>query len=635
MALTVVAAISLVTLAAIVKANPESELDQRLLTNIGQWGKGLFGGGLGDWYDLLANYTGQWPAVTAMFVAVLVTMLIGGANNGVALAMTLALVGTADLLAGYGLGWFAEVDRPTGGENSFPSGHVAYITSASIMLFYVAWLRRFPTPVLVLLVLIQGFFIYSSGMSRLYEADHWPSDVLGGYILGLLGPLIFIPVFHRLERIRWVTAPRIGIDVPAPGSDDAITAGSYGSAVVIEPSRGTATKYFDPPVMLRALYWLSFQKAFPYMSNKDAIEAAIHRRRIAGLITKYRFQENLVAQITSVEWNNGKAGLVTEYLPGGEPESNIEAWDYLSAVEVLFEEAGLPGWQLNPHNPHAHTNLVRRPDGKFAIIDMESGFVTPFPSRSLMRGSLKHGTLPVFDDIDFDRMRVFVEERETDLHRTLGEAGYAELLDSIEKGEAAYVRWHRSEPRIWGRLIRWTYRALNIRADFSTARRGLAGAQQKAMSFLDHGLVRWEEEGRITTERATEVREALDDPAVAVALEHLGAHMMISVVFRFPFGSIVRFLWVLTFMVRASDAVVRRRPNKFGGLAVHNPLVLFWSALPGIGLIAYMFSKPLLKPVLMRLALDEALHSMPLRLYDRTMASRWLSPPVNSGDAGN
>ncbi len=627
MATTIFVSISLITLAVVVRENPESEIDRRLLEEIGSWGADALGG----WYEVMSRYSGQWPAVMTMFFAVFVAMVIGRANNGVALAITLALVGTGDLILGLALGEFVAVDRPEGGERSFPSGHVAYITSASIMLFYVAWLKRFPLPVLAVLVPVFIFLMFSSGVARLYEVAHWPSDVLGGYLLGVLGPLVFIPVYHRLELVRWVTAPRVGIDVPAPESPDAIVAGSYGSAVVLDPSKGVAIKYFDPPVMLRALYWVSFQKAFPYVRNRDAIEAAIHRRRIAGLITKYRFRENLVSQITDVTWHNDKAALVSEYFAGGEPESNVEAWDFLGAVEVLFEEAGLPGWQLNPHNPHAHTNLVRRTDGKFVIIDMESGFVTPFPSRSLMRGSIKHGTLPVFDDIDFDRLRHFASARESDLRRTLGDDGYASLQESIRLGEAAYIRWHKGEPRVWGKMVRWMYRAANVRADFTAARRTMAGAQHRAIEFLEDGLKRWESEGRIMPERAAKVRTSLADPAVAVALEHLGAHMMISVVFRFPFGSIIRFIWVLAFMIRASDAVVRRRQNNTGGLDVHNPLVLLWSGLPGIGFIAYIFSRPLLKPTLMRLAFDQLLHSMPFRLYDRLLAGRWLAPSVKTG----
>ena len=318
--------------------------------------------------------------------------------------------------------------------------------------------------------------------------------------------------------------------------------------------------------------------------------------------------------------------MVTEYIAGEEPESNIEAWDFLSAVEVLFDEAGLPGWQLNPHNPHAHTNLVRTAEGDFVIIDLESGFVTPLPPLARLRTSLKQGTLPVFDDMDFGKLREFVAQREADMHRRLGPGGYAELLDAIEKGESAYNRWRGAETRIWGKSVRFIYRALNIRADFAFARRGIASAQQRANGHMESGLERWESEGRITPERAQRIRDDLDDRDVQIAMEHLGGQMLISAVLRFPFGSITRFLWVLTFMIKAATAAIRLKTPESGGLRVHNPLVLLWSCLPGVGLIAYMFSGPLLKPRLMRLAMDETLYEMPFRIYTRLGFSKWLPP---------
>jgi hypothetical protein len=461
-----------------------------------------------------------------------------------------------------------------------------------MMLLYVGWLKRFPFTTLAGLALIFGFLVYSSGVSRIYQQEHWPSDVLGGYILGVLGPLIFIPVYHRLERIRWLTPPRVGLDI----------AGSYGSAVVIEPAKGVATKYFDPPVLIHLLYRISFQHDFPYVSNTHALEAAVQRRRIAGFLTSYWFRENLVSQIIRVDWHNGKAALVTEFVPGSMPENNTEAFQFLSTVSTLFDEAGLPGWQLNPRNPHAHTNLVRRPDGRFVIVDMESGFVTPFPAPGRVRPSMKHGTLPVFDDIDFERLASFISQREPDLLRTLGEDGYVELLESAEKGQSAYNSWHRGEPRIWGRAVGLAYRALNIRADFAAARRGVAGAQHRAVAFLDEGVSTWQSEGRITPQRADSIRESLRDPGISIALEHLGAHLMISAVFRFPFGSILRPLWTLIFMVRALDAVARRRPNRTGGLDIHNPVVLAWAVI-------------------------QVARKAPLKLYKRTRIDRWLPPP--------
>ena len=63
-----------------------------------------------------------------------------------------------------------------------------------------------------------------------------------------------------------------------------------------------------------------------------------------------------------------------------------------------------------------------------------------------------------------------------------------------------------------------------------------------------------------------------------------------------------------------------------GGLRVHNPVVLVWAAIPGFGAIAYIFLGPLFKPALIRLALDETMHEMPLRIYTRLGFSKWLPP---------
>ena len=622
---TLVVALALISLTLLVRANPRSDIDVEILGAVSDWADGH---GLDDWYDLVALVTGFRAAIAAMVASVIIAPLITRPNNVVAYVLTLFAFGLTYALADLALKEFVGVARPDPNSDalSYPSGHVAGVVTAGILFVYLLARRRAHLLLILSTTVVSIFVVYSVSIARLVQEAHWPSDILGGYLLGALGPFVFIPLYHRLERIRWLTAPRVGVDTPLPLDPEAIIAGSYGSAVVIEPSRGTATKYFDPPVMLRVLYWISFQKSFPYVDNPDAIEAALLRRRITGLVTQYRFGKNRVAPITRVDWNDGKAALVTEYIPGGEPENNIEAWDFLSSVAVLFEEAGLPGWQLNPHNPHAHTNLARGQDGEFVIIDMESGFVTPFPSRSNVRSSIKHGTLPVFDDIDFDRLRGFASDRAADLRKTLGEDGYAQLRKDITDCESAYIRWHKKEPRIWGRTLRCGYRTLNVRADFAIARRGLAGAQHRATTFLEEGVTRWEEEGRYTSERAAKLRQSIQDPSMAVALEHLGAHLMISTVLRFPIGSITRALWVLVFMLRATNATVRRRPNRFGGLGVHNPIVLLWAGLPGVGAIAYMFSRPLMKPVLMRLLLDEAIYRMPLQLHRRIGAARWLSP---------
>jgi hypothetical protein len=225
---------------------------------------------------------------------------------------------------------------------------------------------------------------------------------------------------------------------------------SIASVVVLDPEQKTATKVYIPPPLVKLLYWLAFQSKFPYTRNEAALQAAAYRRKIASLLTLHRFGSDLVAPVTAISCLHSGCSFVTEFVPGEKVENDREAKLFLAQVAEIFAEAGLSVWQINPRNPHAHTNLIRTPKGTFKIIDLESAVVTILPARGQWRSSLRRGSIPIFDDIDFSRLASYITTNHAALEASLGDDGLAQLKDAAQDGEQAIQDWKDCEPRIWG-----------------------------------------------------------------------------------------------------------------------------------------------------------------------------------------
>jgi membrane-associated phospholipid phosphatase len=94
---------------------------------------------------------------------------------------------------------------------SFPSGHTLHYTVFYGFLFFVvvtnfklSWARN-------VALIVFGLLILLVGPSRVFLGEHWPTDVLGGYLVGALclGPLIAGYLWAKAHLLISTTPPWI------------------------------------------------------------------------------------------------------------------------------------------------------------------------------------------------------------------------------------------------------------------------------------------------------------------------------------------------------------------------------------------------------------------------------------------
>jgi undecaprenyl-diphosphatase len=73
---------------------------------------------------------------------------------------------------------------------SFPSGHAANnMAVATVLILFFGWRGAIYLPFALLI-----------GYARLYTGAHWPIDVLGGFVLGLIGGILGVNLLEILWR---------------------------------------------------------------------------------------------------------------------------------------------------------------------------------------------------------------------------------------------------------------------------------------------------------------------------------------------------------------------------------------------------------------------------------------------------
>jgi membrane-associated phospholipid phosphatase len=523
-----------------------------------------------------------------------------------------------------------EVDRfVTTSAASFPSGHVAGAVLLYGFLFVLA--DRFENRAVRTVIKVASLGVVGiTGFARLWYGAHWPSDVFAAYALGGLLLLPLVAVYRKLDASVG-RLPLIKAAVPA--HDEAIPHAHALTSLVLFDAE-TVSKVYAPGLLPRAIYWLAFQAEFPYLRNTAALEAAKHRRNLAVLLTEYWYGTPRVARVTEIERFAGGYALTSERVDGREPADKAAAKAWLRDLRARFEDAGLPTWQIDPRQPRAVDNVLETVDGRHMIVDLESGLVAPIASRKTWARAIRRGLVPMYDDVFFDITRAYVAREEAGLRAALGEAKMAELIGTLDAAEATALAWHRSEPRIWSKIVRAVMNGFGVKGWPAALKAKLAGSQEKAQEWLGRAIDSWEDEGRVTAAEATEMRAHMNGAEFQAMLPHLGAHIIISIPLRFPFGSIARAAWSAGALAVATGRLLARRISRKQwqqAWSIHSPLVILLSAVPGFGTFAYLAAKPVRSNrLLLRATGDAAMKKVPFKLYRRTKLDRIVARPLGA-----
>lgn len=84
----------------------------------------------------------------------------------------------------------------------FPSGHVVLDTLIFGFLIYLTIVYVKKLWIKLTLITFFSLIIIFIGIARIYSGQHWPSDILGGYVLGSIWLIISIYFYNLIKGLK-------------------------------------------------------------------------------------------------------------------------------------------------------------------------------------------------------------------------------------------------------------------------------------------------------------------------------------------------------------------------------------------------------------------------------------------------
>ena len=380
--------------------------------------------------------------------------------------------------------------------------------------------------------------------------------------------------------------------------------------------RALAVKVFTGEPMAKIVNYATTGAPNPYTWNEEAIRCAALRRQLLTDLVEYWFGGEVgVANATGWGFNDRMNAyeLRCEFCPGRSASlhhpfsgpSDGQLRDLLTTVmkplQEYLRETGFDGlvWQAGKSNPVATSNFLRhqsqgRP--RWTWIDLESGVPALFPINPIalltfyLPKCFKHRR-PLFDDVDIERLRAWVDANAEPLERKLGAGRYADLRARVDELDVRQAQWkalglgHRSieyqrvtgritdEQAAWyrTRLGRWYARELRRGMELAVTRTGrllgrllrfltpnrlkqaaritwlLLASQEfrtrTARSYVARRIRVWRQRDQLTAAEAAILRRHLRSEEASAYLTDFGMHLAIKPFVKTAQWGIVPSLW--------------------------------------------------------------------------------------------